>query len=116
MPDDAGKLGEHKERGQGYLDEEQFSEAVIEYRSALQIDPNDAAAHYGLAKAYLGQKQPRKAYWELQETVRLDDSNIEAKIEYAQFLLFGKEDELGQAVELTDEVLAAEPDRWQPTF
>ncbi|NNL86121.1 MAG: tetratricopeptide repeat protein, partial [Myxococcales bacterium] len=111
--DDVAKLGEHKERGQGYLEAESFAEAVIEYKSALQIDPNDAAAHYGLAKAYLGQKQPRKAYWELQETVRLDDANIEAKIEYAQFLLFGKEDELGRAVELADEILESEPDRWQ---
>ena len=36
-------------------------------------------------------KQAQQAYWELQETVRLDPKNLDARLEYAQFLLLGEE-------------------------
>ena len=47
-------------------------EAVLQYRSALQLDPNRAAAHWGLAQSYLALQQVRDGLWELQESVRLD--------------------------------------------
>ena len=77
----------------------------------LQIDPNQAKAHYGLARAYLASKQAQRAYWELQETVRLDPKNLDARLEYAQFLLLGKKDELEEAIKQADEVIAADPER-----
>ena len=46
------KLAEHMSRGDQYIDQDEFSAAIIEYKNVLQIDPNHAAAHYGLAKAY----------------------------------------------------------------
>ena len=109
--DDQAKLAEHLERGDAYLEEEKFAEAVLEYRSVLQIDPNHADAHYGLAKSFLGTRQVQKAYWELQETVRLDPDNIEAKLQYGQFLLLGEDAEREQAIERADEVIAVQPDR-----
>jgi tetratricopeptide (TPR) repeat protein len=109
--DDASRIASHLERGDEYLKESKFNEAVLEYRNVLQLDPNHAAGHYGLARAYLGGKQAQKAYWELQETVRLDPSNLDAKLEYAQFLLLGKKEELEEAVKRSDEVLAEAPDR-----
>ena len=45
------KLAEHMARGDAYIKEEKASEAVIEYKNALQLAPNDAKAHYGLAQA-----------------------------------------------------------------
>jgi len=87
------KLAEHMARGDAYLKEEKASEAVIEYKNALQLAPNDAKAHYGLAQAYLANKEPQKAFWELQETVRLDGTNIDARLALGQFLLLGREDE-----------------------
>jgi len=109
--DDASRAAEHMRRGDAYLKEAKYSEAALEYRNVLQIEPNHPAGHYGLAKAYLGSKQAQKAYWELQETVRLDPQNLDAKLEYAQFLLIGKTEELEEAVKRADEVLAADPDR-----
>ena len=77
--DPTEKLGEHITRADGYLETEDFAEAIIEYKNALQLDPNNAAAHWGLARAYTGDRKLREAYWELKETVRLDPENIEAK-------------------------------------
>ncbi len=107
------QLAGHDEAGQGYLEEEAWAEAEIEFRNMLQIDPNSAAAHWGLAQAMLGKEDPRRAYWELQETVRLDPDNVEARLRYGQFLLYGKEDDLEQAVQNADEILALDATQWQ---
>jgi tetratricopeptide (TPR) repeat protein len=111
--DSEAKLGEHMARGDTYLEEKKFSEAVLEYKNVLQIDPNHGPAHYGLARAYLGNNQLRQAYWELQETVRLDPANVDAQLQYGQFLLFGKEEDLLAAVQRADEVIAKDPARWE---
>jgi tetratricopeptide (TPR) repeat protein len=109
--DDAERLAEHQKRAEAYLEEGKHAEAVIEYKNMLQVDPNHAGAHHGLAKALIGDKKIRQAYWELQETVRLDPGNLDARLEYGQFLLFGKESELENALTQAEEVLAADPGR-----
>ena len=69
----------HARAGDAYLEEEAYAEAVIEYKNVLQIDPNDAVAHFGLARAYLALGGGR-ARWELQETIRLDPTHDEARL------------------------------------
>ena len=64
------RLAEHQAKGDAFLAEQKWEEAVLEFKSGLAVDPNSAKAHYGLALAYLGFKDPRRAYWELEETVR----------------------------------------------
>jgi tetratricopeptide (TPR) repeat protein len=107
------KLAEHMTRGDAYMKDEKPSEAVIEYKNALQLAPNDAKAHYGLAQAHMANKEPQKAYWELQETVRLDGTNIDARLALGQFLLLGREDEFNQALGEGEAVIKAEPTRWE---
>jgi tetratricopeptide (TPR) repeat protein len=109
--DDVERLAEHQKRAEAYLEEGKHAEAVIEYKNMLQVDPNHAAAHHGLAKALIGDKKIRQAYWELQETVRLDPGNLDARLEFGQFLLFGKESELENALTQAEAVLAADPGR-----
>jgi tetratricopeptide (TPR) repeat protein len=95
-------------QGEGYADEEKWDEAVIEFRNALQIDPNNPEAHHALAKAYLQSGQIREAYWELHETGRLDPTNVEALLAYGELSLAAKESD--SALEASDKVLAAEPE------
>ncbi len=107
------QLAEHREKGDALLAEQKWQEAAIAFKSALDVDPNSAAAHYGLAQAYLGARDPRHAYWELEETVRLDPKNVEALLRHGEFLLFGKKEELERALGSADAVLALSPERWE---
>src|SRR5262245_8944658 len=107
------KLAQHLEKAEAFLQEGKWAEASVEFQSALAVDPNSADAHYGLARAFLGGKEPRRAYWELEETVRLAPENSEARLRLGEFLLFGKKEELERALENADTVLAAEPQRWE---
>jgi tetratricopeptide (TPR) repeat protein len=104
---DEAKIAEHIARGDEYAEQKKQAEAIIEYKSALQLDPNHAGAHYGLAKAYLRNNLPREGYWELRETVRLDPSNLEARIAFAQLAILAGEPE--EALEQSEAVIAADP-------
>jgi Tfp pilus assembly protein PilF len=42
------RLEAHLERASGYREEGRYTEAVLEYKNALQIDPNRAAAPTGV--------------------------------------------------------------------
>src|SRR5262245_5156796 len=66
---------DHLKRGEEYQEQKKYAEAVIEYKNVLQIDPNNATAHYELAKSHLQLGQAREGFWELRETVRLDPKN-----------------------------------------
>jgi tetratricopeptide (TPR) repeat protein len=104
---DEDKLNEHLSRGDSYLEEKQYKEAIIEYKSALQLDPNVAAAHWGLAQSHLENQQPREGFWELRETVRLDPSNNEARLRFGQLSILAGE--LEDALSQADAVLKADP-------
>jgi tetratricopeptide (TPR) repeat protein len=104
---DEAKIAQHMERGDAYLESKDYAEAIIEYKNVLQIDPNQASAHWGLAQSYLQNQQPRQGFWELRETVRLDPSNLEAKLQFAQVSIYAGE--LEEALKQTDEVVAADP-------
>jgi tetratricopeptide (TPR) repeat protein len=109
--DDAARLQEHLARGEGYVKEERFAEAQIEFKSALQIDPNHADAHYKLAHAYLRGRKLREGFWELRETVRLDANNHAAKLEFAQLAILAGEHE--EALKQAELVIEADPSNVQ---
>jgi tetratricopeptide (TPR) repeat protein len=94
-------------RGDEYAEQKKQAEAIIEYKSVLQLDPNHAAAHYALAKAFLRNNMAREGYWELRESVRLDPSNLEARIAFAQLAVIAGEPE--EALAQSEAVIAADP-------
>lgn len=116
------KLAGHKARAESFLKDKKASEAVIEYKNALQIAPNDAAAHFGLAKAYLMTRDGvGKAPWELEETIRLAPDNFDARLLLAQFLLLrgelpknpDKDKDLAAALDQADAAVTQQPDKWE---
>ena len=111
--DEAAHMDEYLSAGEAYLEEKQWAEAILEFRNVVSLDPNHARAHHGLAKAYLGQEDARKAYWELEDVVRLDPNNVEALLQHAQFLLFGKDAEVERVLESADHALSIDPNRWE---
>ncbi len=109
--DDVVKLHEHMTRGEEYAEAEQLKEAIIEFKNALQLDPNYAPAHYQLAHAYLRAQKTREGFWELRETIRLDPTDNLAKLEFAQLAIIAGEKE--EALVRSTEVLEAEPDNFK---
>jgi tetratricopeptide (TPR) repeat protein len=105
---DEEALADHYDRGEEYREAEQLDEAIIEFKNVLQIDPNHADAHYGLAQAFLKQGKAREGFWELRETVRLDPANHIAAVQFAQISIYAGEIE--EALKRVDAVLAEAPD------
>lgn len=103
---DEAKLNEHLSRGDTYLEQEKYKEAIIEYKSALQLDPNVAAAHWGLAQSHLKNEQVREGFWELRETVRLDPSNSDARLRFGQISILAGE--LDDALEQAEAVIKSD--------
>jgi tetratricopeptide (TPR) repeat protein len=105
--DDAARLQEHMTRGEEYAEQGRYEEALIEFKSVLQIDPNHAKAHFDLAHAYFRVNKPREGFWELRETVRLDPANHEAKLEFSQLAILAGEKE--EALLQSSSVVEADP-------
>lgn len=103
---------EHVRRGEAYLKEAKFQEASLEFRNAIQIDDNLAAAHWGLAQAYEGLQRLPEMLDELRKTLQLDKSNLDARIKLANYYLFaskGRPELLAEAERLANETLAHDP-------
>ena len=80
---------EHVKRGDAYLKDQKYQEASLEYRGALQIDGNMAAAHWGLAQSYEGLQRFPEMIEELRRTIDLDKNNFDARIKLGNYYLAG---------------------------
>lgn len=74
-------------RGEAYLNEKKYQEAVIEFRNAVQIDNRMAAAYWGLARSYEGLQRSAEAFEALQRTVQLDANNLDARVKLGNYYL-----------------------------
>jgi tetratricopeptide (TPR) repeat protein len=102
---------EYLRQGEAMLKDRRWQEASIQFRNALQIDNNLAAAHWGLAQAYEKLERAGDYVEELQRTVKLDPNNMQARIGLAGIYLaaYGqqKNDQLlVEADRLADEIIA----------
>ena len=101
------KLAKHVKRGDEYVKEEKFKEAVIEYKNAVKAVPKDPAAHWKLAKASIEAKDIRTAFAELQKTVELDPNNFEALGKLGEiYVMAGKKEE---ATQIADNLVKSRP-------
>jgi tetratricopeptide (TPR) repeat protein len=105
---------EHVQRGEALLKERRWQEATLEFRNAIQIDANLAAAHWGLAQAYLQLGRSSEYVEELSRTVKLDPNNVEARMRLTQGYLVAfdrdkKPEYLAEAERLIGEMLAKDP-------
>ena len=105
---------EHIARGESLLKERKFQEATLEFRNAVQIDDNAAAAHWGLARAYEGTNQFSEAMNALQRAVALDQNNLDARTRLANYYLVGFQQTKNsqykdEAKRLAEEVLQKDP-------
>ena len=84
-------------QGQG-----KFREAALEFRNAVQKDPQFADAHYRLALTYLKLGDLGQAYRMLFNVVTLDPDNLDAQVRLGQIaLLAGRVNEAMERAEIT---------------
>src|SRR5437588_102135 len=105
---------QHVQRGEAFLKERRWQEASIEFRNALQIDDNLAAAHWGLAQAYEQLGRGGEYVEELQRTVKLDPTNVLARLKLANGYLYAfnqqkNQELLAEAERLANEIIARDP-------
>ena len=99
---------EHVNRGEAYLKDLKFQEASLEFRNAIQIDNNLAAAHWGLARAYEGLQRYPEMIDELRKTLELDKANQDARIKLGNYYLaasMGRQELITEAERLAKEAL-----------
>src|SRR6185295_19358080 len=90
------KKNAHRNRGIAYFEKGQFHEALIEFRNVVQLDPNDADAHYRVALTYLrigDLPSLQRAFAEFTKTTELDPANRDAQLKLGFMLLLNKQPE-----------------------
>jgi tetratricopeptide (TPR) repeat protein len=103
---------EHVRRGDAYLKEQKYQEASLEYRGALQIDGNMAAAQWGLAQAFEGLQRFPEMVDSLRRTIDLDKNNLDARIKLGNYYLAlskGQAQVIDEAERLAKETLDRDP-------
>lgn len=103
---------QHVARGQALLKDKKFQEAVLEFRSALQIDEKLADAHWGLANAFEGLQRYQEAFDEMRQTAELDPNNLDVRVKLGNYYLVGSKQSpaaISEAERLAKEVLGKDP-------
>jgi len=85
------QLAQHMNRGDLYVQQGKFPEAVIEYRNAARAGPTDISIHWKLSQATLKTRDFQTALTELQRVVALDPNHERAKETLGEiYLAIGK--------------------------
>jgi tetratricopeptide (TPR) repeat protein len=91
----------------GYVQQEKFREALIEYKNAARAAPDNPAIHWKLAKAASKVGDHSTAYISLSRIVQLDPTHFDAKWALGDlYLASGQSDEVGK---IADTLLTARP-------
>jgi tetratricopeptide (TPR) repeat protein len=90
-PDTEAARRQAMTRGDRYAAERRPREAIIEYRKAIQIDRNRAAAHRKLAQAYMNVDDPARALESFSRAADLDPTDSVSQIQAIRLLIAGGE-------------------------
>lgn len=102
-----GRKAKYLERGKGYLAQDNYEKAIIEFKNVLQIDPKYAEAYFLLGEAEEGRKNYQQAFGLYNKAIELNPDQLEARVHLGQFYLLSGN--LANANEQIDAVLAKEP-------
>jgi tetratricopeptide (TPR) repeat protein len=94
-------------RGDAFFEKQQYNEASLEYRRALQSDPNLGEVRHRLAETYLQTNNPREAVREIIRAADLLPENAEVQVKAGNALLMAGRFE--DARTRADQVLVRDP-------
>lgn len=81
----------------------------MQFRSAVEADPDSARAHWGLARAQENLGQFNETLDELRKAVDLDRTNLEAKAKLGNYFLLVQPPMIAETEKIRDEILEADP-------
>jgi predicted Zn-dependent protease len=82
------RLAEHVERGNAYVEEKRLDDALLEFRSALKREPDNAELHERIGDVLSAQGRPREALEYYRQSDRLDPQRISPAMKEAQLVAF----------------------------
>lgn len=104
----AERLGNYLQRGEKYLQEENYDKARIEFSNALQVDPNNANARFQAGRIAEKQRKLREAVGNYQAAIDLDAKMIAPRAALGRiYVLSGLPDKARETIE---PALAISPD------
>jgi len=95
-------------KGKALYENGEYVKARLEFKNALQIDPNFAQGYYMLGMVELHEKNWKRAYGFLSKAVDLDVDLLDAQVALGKILMAAKQKD--KAREKADLVLAGNPD------
>lgn len=96
-------------KGEEDLARRKYHDALMQFRSAAELDDSSAKAHWGLVRAYEALGQFNDVLDELRKTVELDDTNLEAKTKLGSYYLLVQPPMVSEAERLRDQVVLTDP-------
>ncbi|MCU0669199.1 MAG: tetratricopeptide repeat protein [Myxococcota bacterium] len=103
---DESKFARHLESAREFEEEGKNKEALLELRSALQIDPKSAEVNFRIAELLSDERKLADASFFYRETTRLDPARTDAALAEAKLITF---DDTARAEELVNQVIEREP-------
>src|SRR3982751_5180885 len=77
-------------KGEDDLAKRKYHDALMQFKSAAELDDSSGKAHWGLARTYEALGQFNDVLDELRKTVELDDENLDAKAKLGTYYLLVK--------------------------
>lgn len=77
-------------KGKELMAQEEYVKAELEFKNAIQIDPEYADAYYMLGQVAIKRKQFQNAFKFYKKTTSLDPDNLDAQVEIGKMLLSAK--------------------------
>jgi len=96
-------------RGKHYLEKRDYARAVLEFRNARQIMPQDAEPYYQEGLAYLGLGNRSSAFQSLSKAIQLNPKHVSAQVKLTE-LLASSERHLYEAEQHGKTALTLAPD------
>ena len=94
--DPAERTVEYLQSGKSYYEQENYSKAKVEFKNALQIDNKLADAYYHLAMIDEKEQNWKGMFGNLNQTIKLNPENHDARLKLAKLYLLSGEVEKAQ--------------------
>lgn len=103
------KMAAFYQKATNYLQQGDLAKARLEFQNALQINPNNVPAIYGLAEIAERSNEWQKAYGLLSKVVELDPKHLDAQLKLGRILIAAGQ--LDKALAISEIVKGLNPER-----